>query len=311
MIKKRLIFAGTPDFSVPVLQALIEHQYQIVGVYTQPDRRAGRGRTLTASPVKQLALEYDLKVFQPEDFKSTEAVNTLSELKADLMVVVAYGLLLPQVVLDAPRLGCINIHASLLPRWRGAAPIQRAILAGDKVSGITLMQMDKGLDTGDILYQTHFDLNENTTGGELHDTLSQQGASALIAFLPDFFEQKVQPVKQNNSNACYAKKLTKAEALLDWSLDAKTLHRQICAFNPYPVSHTLLRGKKLRIWQSSYDLNSIQAPIGTVLSCSEEGIRVATGQGTLIIQSLQLAGKKRISSADFIHAREITNEVLS
>ena len=310
-MSSRIIFAGTPDFSVPALQALIDSKYQVVGVYTQPDRPSGRGQNLTASPIKQLALKHNLTVFQPENFKQADDLKQLAELKADLMVVVAYGLLLPPEILVTPTFGCINIHASLLPRWRGAAPIQRAILAADANSGITIMQMDKGLDTGDMLFKITTPLNKNTTGGELHDQLSNQGAKALIEILPAVFKQTIQAEKQNNELACYAKKLTKKEALLDWSLSAKELHYQVCAFNPWPVSHTLLKNKKVRIWRTHYSTQSTTQKAGTVLSCNQAGIEVATGQGILMIDELQLAGKKRVSSTDFSHGRDITNEIFT
>ncbi len=309
MTVKRIIFAGTPDFSVAPLQALLDSEHQVVAVYTQPDRPAGRGRSVSMSPVKNLALEHQIPVFQPENFKAEADILALKNLQADLMVVVAYGLLLPKAILDAPVYGCINIHASLLPRWRGAAPIQRAILAADKESGVTLMQMDEGLDTGDMLLKKSCPLNQQTTGGELHDELQALGSTALLELLPDLFAKTLKPIKQDDHLATYAKKLSKQEALIDWSLDAKTLHHQICAFNPWPVSHTTLNGKNVRIWQSKYDSTVVNGIVGTVISADAEGIKVVTGKGILNIQALQVSGKKRMTSANFINGRQIIGDI--
>ncbi|MDQ1362586.1 MAG: methionyl-tRNA formyltransferase [Pseudomonadota bacterium] len=238
--KLRIIFAGTPEFSVPPLQALIDSPHDVVAVYTQPDRPAGRGRKLTPSPVKELALAHNIPVFQPVNFKAEEDRHALAALKADLMVVVAYGLILPQVILDAPRLGCINIHASLLPRWRGAAPIQRAILAGDTETGITIMQMEAGLDTGPMLHIECCPIAPDDTGSRLHDKLMALGAQALMKSLPGLISGTLRAEKQNDALACYAAKLQKSEALINWQDDAEKIYRQIRAFNAWPVAQTPL-----------------------------------------------------------------------
>ena len=307
--KLNIIFAGTPDFSVPPLKALIESDHNVIAVYTQPDRPAGRGRKLTASPVKQVASEQGIPVYQPKNFKAEEDLAQLEGLKADLMVVVAYGLILPQRVLDAPRLGCINIHASLLPRWRGAAPIQRAVLAGDEESGITIMQMEAGLDTGPMLLKLNTPIGVQETGGSLHDRLSEMGAEALMQALPGIAEGSIQPKIQDDALANYASKLDKAEAVIDWRRSAAELDRQIRAFNPWPVAQTLWGDKVVRIWQSTVtDLQSDAAP-GSVIAASKQGLDVATGDGVLRVLSLQMPGKRAMSVADFLNANRVDGVV--
>jgi len=308
--KPRILFAGTPDFSVPPLKALIEAGLAPVAVYTQPDRPAGRGRKLMASPVKQLALEHGLEVLQPVNFRSPEAVAQLQALEADLMVVVAYGLILPQAVLDAPRRGCINIHASLLPRWRGAAPIQRALLAGDSETGITIMQMEAGLDTGPVLLKRQTPIGERESGGELHDRLSLLGAEALMAALPGVLEGTLQPAPQDDALACYAHKLEKAEATIDWRQSAVEIDRKVRAFNPWPVAQTVFEDGVLRIWRSEPLEGGSDLPPGNVLACSRDGIDVATGQGVLRITRLQPAGKRAMTAADFLNARSLDGVTL-
>lgn len=298
----KIIFAGTPDFSVPPLRELIASSHQVVAVYTQPDRPAGRGRKLTASPVKQLATEHQIPVYQPANFRQEEDLATLESIAADLMVVVAYGLILPQRVLNAPRLGCINIHASLLPRWRGAAPIQRAVLAGDQATGITIMEMEAGLDTGPMLLKQETAIGEGETGGALHDRLSEMGAEALMAALPGIMDGSLSAEPQDDALANYASKLEKAESKIDWQASAVAIDRQIRAFNPWPVAQTLMDGQVLRIWESEPIASGSDAAIGTIVACGRTGIDVVTGDGLLRIKSLQMPGKRAMSAADFLNA---------
>lgn len=299
----RIVFAGTPDFAATHLTVLLDTGHQVVAVYTQPDRPAGRGKKLTASPVKRVALEHDLPIYQPQTLKTSEAQRTLAELNADIMVVVAYGLLLPIAILETPRLGCINVHASLLPRWRGAAPIQRAVEAGDTDSGVTIMQMDVGLDTGNMLRKVTCPILPTDTGGDLHDKLMAMGGGALIKTLEDFASGTVNPEVQDDSLANYASKIHKQELLLDWRQSANTLARKIRAFSPFPVCYSQWQGERLKVHQAEVlaDEHS-SVPAGQLVAVSSEGLKVVCGDGSLLLlKSIQLPGKKNLPVADVLN----------
>lgn len=300
----KIIFAGTPEFAVPALTALINSEHQVCCVYTQPDRPAGRGRKLTPSPIKQVALEHQLPVCQPISLRKPEPQAELAAWQADLMIVAAYGLILPAAVLAAPRLGCINIHASLLPRWRGAAPIQRAILAGDTETGITTMQMDVGLDTGDMLYKLACPIFAADTAQSLHDRLAKLGAEALIITLQQLQKGALTPEKQDDSLSCYAPKIEKTEAQIDWTQDAAYLDRFIRAYNPWPVAYTFLNNEPLRIWQAEAIAETTAAQPGTVIAARKQGIDVATGNGILRIKIAQLPGGRLLSTSQLLNSNK-------
>lgn len=299
----RIIFAGTPDFAARHLQALLDTEHQVVAVYTQPDRPAGRGQQLTASPVKQLALQHHLPTFQPASLKDNDAQQQLIALQADVMVVVAYGLLLPQSALDAPRFGCINVHGSLLPRWRGAAPIQRALWAGDHQTGITIMQMDLGLDTGVMLSKVSCVIDASDTSASLYTKLATLGPPALIDALTNLFTLQQTAEVQNEQQACYAAKLTKNEALLDFNKTAAQLEREIRAFNPWPVSILQQGEHRIKVLQAQVESSIEPAPAGTVLALNRQGLKIATSEHILVITTLQPPGKKAMPVADFINGR--------
>ncbi|MGN6280817.1 methionyl-tRNA formyltransferase [Frateuria sp.] len=300
----RIVFAGTPEFSVPCLEACRASGAQVVAVYTQPDRPAGRGRKLAPSPVKQAALAAGLPVEQPETLKSPEAQATLAGYAPDLMVVVAYGLILPRKVLAIPRLGCWNVHASRLPRWRGAAPIQRAILAGDAESGVDLMRMEAGLDTGPVLLEKRTPIGPDDTGGTLHDRLSMLGAEVLADGLRRTLAgEALVATPQPDEGVTYAHKLDKAEAKLDFARPAIELERTVRAFDPWPVAEGVIAGENLRIWSARAVDRQHGATPGTVLAAGRDGIELACGEGVLRVTAVQRPGGKRISAADYLNAR--------
>ncbi len=305
-----IVYAGTPEFAATALAALLESRHNIIAVYTQPDRPAGRGRKLTASPVKELALQHGIEVYQPESLKDPAEQEKLAALKPDLMVVAAYGLLLPEAVLNTPRLGCLNIHASLLPRWRGAAPIQRAILAGDSETGITIMQMDVGLDTGDMLYKLVTPITADDTAQTLHDRLAELGAKAIVEALDQLQAGTISAEKQDDSQANYAKKLYKEEAQIDWRKPASEIARQVAAFNPWPVAQSQNGDETLRIWNAlAIDEQSTQPP-GSVVRADKQGIDIACGEGQLRITRLQRPGGKPQSAAEYLNAHKLDGVIL-
>ncbi|MGB1256698.1 MAG: methionyl-tRNA formyltransferase [Thiolinea sp.] len=317
----RVVYAGTPDFAVPALRSLLSSRHQVVAVYTQPDRPAGRGRKIKPGPVKQLALDNEVPVEQPLSFRDSSVMKTLEDYQADVMVVAAYGLILPQRVLDTPGYGCLNIHGSLLPRWRGAAPIQRAIQAGDAETGVTIMQMAAGLDTGDMLLKVVCPISPEDGGQSIHDHLAEAGADALLQTLDLLCEGKLQPEVQNESQACYAHKLSKAEAEIDWSQPAVVIDRQIRAFDAWPTAFSYYQGKPVRFFSSlvpnTDSLTTVSTEVaegadsilpGTVVAESRDGIDVMAGDQALVrITSLQMAGGKRMSVADFVNARSLAD----
>lgn len=305
----RIVFAGTPDFAALHLAALLSSEHEVIAVYTQPDRPAGRGKKLTASPVKTIALEHDIPVYQPENFKSDEAKQQLAELDADIMVVVAYGLLLPQAVLDTPKLGCINVHGSILPRWRGAAPIQRSIWAGDKETGVTIMQMDIGLDTGDMLKIATLPIEPTDTSASMYDKLAELGPEALVDCLAEIANGSAIAEKQDDALANYAKKLSKEEARIDWSQDAERIERCVRAFNSWPMSHFSVADNSIKVWQSRVADQTTDKPAGTILQADKTGIYVATGNGVLVLEQLQVPGKKAMSVQDILNSRASWFEV--
>ena len=306
----RIIFAGTPEFAQPSLAAIAESGHELLAVFTQPDRPAGRGRKQRASPIKIQAQALDVPFYQPVNLKDSATLETLRTLNPEVMVVVAYGLILPGEVLELPAFGCINVHASLLPRWRGAAPIQRAILAGDADTGISIMQMEAGLDTGPIYKTVRTPISEGDTARDLHDRLATLGARALLDTLTDLVAGKARPKAQDEAHATYADKLHKAEAQIDWLKPAVEIARQVRAFNPWPVAHSSCADKPLRIWQASAINTQATAPPGSVVSESENGIDVATAEGVLRITRLQAAGGKVLSASEFLNGHSLAGQTL-
>lgn len=299
----RVIFAGTPDFAAAHLQALIDSpQHSVIAVYTQPDRPAGRGKKLRASPVKELAIAQDLPVYQPQSLKDPEQQQILADLQADIMVVVAYGLILPQAVLDIPKQGCINVHGSILPRWRGAAPIQRAIEAGDEETGVTIMQMDAGLDTGAMLSVARCQIESTDNSASLFKKLEGLGADALLSTLENIQNGKALGVAQDERQSNYAAKISKQEALIDWSKPAAVLDRQIRAFNPFPAAYTLLGDLRIKVWQAEPVDEAGQVP-GQIVRADNGGILVSCGQQSLLLTQIQLPGKSRMPVSEILKSR--------
>lgn len=303
MNKLKLIFAGTPDFAARHLAALLSSDHEVVAVYTQPDKPAGRGQKLTASPVKELALANDLPVYQPASLRNEEAQAELAALGADLMVVVAYGLILPKAVLDTPRLGCLNVHGSLLPRWRGAAPIQRAIWAGDAETGVTIMQMDVGLDTGAMIRKVSCPIAFDETSASLYDKLAELGPQALVDTINAIAAGDTAAEAQDDALANYAQKLSKEEARIDWSMEAIAIERCIRAFNPWPISWFEAAEQTIKVWQAEVIDSDHGQSAGTLLKADKQGIDVATGKGVLRLLTLQPPGKKAMSVPDLLNSR--------
>lgn len=299
----RIIFAGTPDFAAHHLDALLSSEHQIVGVFTQPDRPAGRGKKLMPSPVKVLAEEKGIPVYQPASLRQQENQQLVADLHADVMVVVAYGLILPKAVLDMPRLGCLNVHGSLLPRWRGAAPIQRALWAGDLETGVTIMQMDVGLDTGDMLYKLACPITAEDTSATLYNKLAQLGPQGLLETLTQIATGTAAPEVQDETLVTYAEKLSKEEALINWSLSAVQLERCIRAFIPWPMSYFVIEDQPVKVWKASVISSQAKAEPGTIIEANKQGIQVATADGVLNLESLQPAGKKAMNAQDLLNSR--------
>jgi len=300
----RTVFAGTPEFAVPSLQAVIDAGHQVAAVFTQPDRPAGRGRRLLPSPVKRLAVERGLEVHQPQRLRA--GLEVLRALRPDVMVVVAYGQLLSESVLAVATLGCVNVHASLLPRWRGAAPIQRAIEAGDTDTGVTIMLMDAGLDTGPMLRQAATPIGADDTAGSLHDRLAAMGAAELVAALGELESGLSRPRPQPREGVTYARKLDPAEAAIDWGDDAEAVARRVRAFDPWPVCFTRWRGTRLRIWRAAAAARAGDAPPGTVLAAGADGIVVSCGAGVLRLTEVQAEGGRRVSARDFLNGHDLS-----
>ncbi len=311
----KVVFMGTPDFAVPTLQALVSQGHEVVGVFTQPDRPSGRGKHLKPSPVKVAATDLGLKIYQPERIKTPENLELLKELAPEVIIVVAYGQLLSEEILNLPPFGCINVHASLLPDWRGAAPIHWSIMSGDKITGVTTMQMDKGLDTGDMLLKAEYPLEENTTTGEAHDALAELGAQLLLNTLAQISKGELTRTPQEGKTR-YASLLKREHEKIHWDQDAETIHNQIRGLNPWPGSYTRFRGENIKVWKSSLrGKNGVNEPLldtkertlkpGEIVACDQIGLWVQTGKGLLLIQEVQPAGKKAMGARDFFLGRRV------
>ncbi|MCC5794702.1 MAG: methionyl-tRNA formyltransferase [Chromatiales bacterium] len=308
----RILFAGSPEFALPTLEALLASRHQVVAVLTQPDRPAGRGRRVQPGPVKRHALDAELPVLQPDTLRDPGIVARLADFRPDLMVVVAYGLLLPTQVLALPRTGCVNVHASLLPRWRGASPVQAALLAGDEDTGVSIMALDEGLDTGPVYLQRRLAIEPGETAGQLARRLARLGADTLVDCLDEILDGRLQPVPQPATGATHAGRIRKTDAVIDWQLSAREIDGRIRAWNPWPVAETLLDGMRLRCWsaQPVAAEGAAVAPPGTVLAAGDEGIDVQTGDGVLRLLALQLPGRPALAAADFVRGRPLVGKRL-
>ncbi len=309
MSAAKLLFAGTPDFAQACLEALVRAGHAPAAVLTQPDRPAGRGKKLKPSPVKNFALEQSIPVWQPATLKDPDIVSKIAELQPDLVIVAAYGLILPQAVLDIPRHGCLNVHASLLPRWRGAAPIQQAILNGDSETGICLMQMEAGLDTGPVFARAAIKIGENETAGELHDRLARLGGELLVERLPDILDGGLQAIQQDDRQATYAGKIRKQDAAINWNDDGEKIARKIRAYNPVPGAWFDYSDERIKCWKASV-LDDIEGPAGVILQAGKDGIDITCGRGALRILELQRPGRRRISAGQFAEQLDLTGRRL-
>ncbi|STX29984.1 methionyl-tRNA formyltransferase [Legionella beliardensis] len=309
MADLKIVFAGTPEFGLPCLDALFHSTHQVLAIYTQPDRPAGRGRKLQPSAVKTWAITHQLPVFQPVNFRNASEVTALADLKPDLLIVIAYGLILPRQVLSIPRLGCVNVHASLLPRWRGASPIQQAILHGDEYSGVTIMQMDVGMDTGDMLAKAQYRISPNETAGSLHDKLAELAVKPLLETVDALAAGHSHPVPQDNDLATYAGKINKQDALINWQQKASDIVRQICAYNPWPIAYTYAGSDPIRIHQANIEQAHATAKPGTIVAIDKQGVLVATSDALVRVLRLQFAGGKVLSVADWFNSGRLQLEV--
>ena len=309
--RRRLVFAGSPEFALPGLRAIAESGHELVAVLTQPDRPSGRGRRRVPGPVKSLALELGVPVLQPKTLKTDDAQAELRALRPDLVVVIAYGLLLPPAVLAIPARGCINVHASLLPRWRGASPIQAAVLAGDARTGVCLMQLEAGLDTGPVFARRETAIAALETAGELHDRLAALGATLLAEQLNAILDGRLAAEPQPDEGVTYAGRIDKSDAVVDWTRDAPAIQRQVLAYNPWPVAETLFDGERLRIWRAQADVSVTGGPSpGGVIDAGERGVRVATGDGSLWLTEVQMPGRRRMPAADFARGSALAGKHL-
>lgn len=301
----KVIFMGTPNFAVPCLEVLVKENHHIIGVFTQPDKPKGRGKKVIYTPVKESALKYDLKVLQPQRLRDPEIVDLIKEMKPDIIVVVAYGQILPKEILEIPPYGCVNVHASLLPKYRGAAPINWVIIKGEKTTGVTTMFMDVGLDTGDMILKKEIEIGENETAAELHDRLSLLGAEVLKETIRDFSQDQIVRVKQNHKEATHTHRLTKETGKINWALSAREIRNLVRGLIPWPTAYTLYKGNMMKILKTSVKSGHTNNTPGEILEVNEDGIYVATGQDLLIIEELQFSGGKKLAVKDYLRGNTI------